>query len=220
MVWWAGRRRLPWVIGIVIAMSIATRMAISGMIGNPFLQFTTLLSCSDGLAMGAALSLWYRHDSARKMASPFLVLTVALLAAAMTVVGYHALWSPTEWATGPLGDWIFSIVCLFYTSLLWLVVSSRGAQRILEWAPLRQLGKISYGLYLYHGLIFIIVDKLIHYHTAPHTVTLCLLRAITVLVATVVVAHFSYTFFEGPILRLKGALANGQRQSATDTGAA
>ncbi|MCY1271263.1 O-acetyltransferase OatA [compost metagenome] len=220
VVWLAGRRFLPAVIVATIAMSIVARMAISHFTGNPFLQFATLLSCADGLVMGAALSLAHRAGLLQARAVPFFLAAAALMALSLGIVGYGNMWTPLGWATGKLGDWFFSILCLFFTALLGLLVRSQGLQNVLEWQPLRALGKISYGLYIYHGLILIVVDRLIHYHTAPHTTSLWLLRAGTVLVGTIITSWLSFRYFENPLLRYKDVLARSRAQPQTDVEAA
>lgn len=220
VVWWAGRRYLPAVIVATIAISIITRIAITHYTGNPFLQFTTLLSCADGLVMGAALSLAHREGTLKARAVPFFLVSASLLALSLWIVGYENLWTPLRWATGWLGDYLFSILCLFFTAVLALLVRSQALQQALEWPPLRALGKISYGLYLYHGLILIVIDRLIGYHTAPHTVSLWLLRAVTVLTGTIAISWLSFRYFENPLLRYKDVLARNRPQQQSDVEAA
>ena len=132
----------------------------------------------------------------------------ALLLAVVASIGYEALWKPTGWARSPIGDWLFSIICAFYSALLWRVLTRpRRLLAILEWAPLRQLGRISYGLYLYHGLILILTDRLLGYHLAPPSTALSVIRAVIVLGVTIVAAQLSFSIFESKFLRLKDVLA-------------
>ncbi|MGN8085504.1 acyltransferase family protein [Ralstonia sp. 22086] len=208
IIWWAGRRRLPWVIVMTVVLSIGARIAISQWTGNPFLQFATLPSCADGLAMGAGLSLLYGERQAPSWSGRLLTAAGLLLLAAVCLIGYEAMWTPTGWVRSPLGDWFFSIVCLFYSALLWYVLAGpRRLLAMLEWAPLRQLGKISYGLYLYHGLILILTDRFLGYHLAAPSTALRVIRAVIVLGVTIVVAQLSFSIFERKFLRLKDALA-------------
>ncbi len=60
------------------------------------------------------------------------------------------------------------------------------------------LGKISYGLYVYHGLAFVIFENSLR-GTRFHTVWVSILA----LAATIVMATLSYRFLEQPFLRIK-----------------
>jgi peptidoglycan/LPS O-acetylase OafA/YrhL len=62
--------------------------------------------------------------------------------------------------------------------------------------PLRYVGRISYGLYLYHWPIFMLGEKW-KFHTPFH------LYAVGLVALIFVIAALSYEFVEKPILRLK-----------------
>ena len=67
-----------------------------------------------------------------------------------------------------------------------LIASVHRTQRgVLTWAPLRYVGRISYGLYLWHFPVFTILK-------APFPIEL---------VATFVIAMCSYHLMEAPLLR-------------------
>jgi peptidoglycan/LPS O-acetylase OafA/YrhL len=66
--------------------------------------------------------------------------------------------------------------------------------RLLQWAPLRGIGRISYGLYLYHLPIYGVV-----LFPAPS-----LGRAAAAIAISLVVAGISYLAVERPILRYGG----------------
>jgi peptidoglycan/LPS O-acetylase OafA/YrhL len=92
----------------------------------------------------------------------------------------------------------FLLVALFTAAVIAevLVSPTGGLARGLSWAPLRRLGVISYGLYLWHlPLLFAIRSAL---PTASKWVVAPLLIAISL-----VVAEVSYRFLEQPFLRLK-----------------
>jgi peptidoglycan/LPS O-acetylase OafA/YrhL len=69
----------------------------------------------------------------------------------------------------------------------------------LSWGPLRYVGKISYGLYLYSLPIFVLAKS----EKLPHV------PAVFLLPVVFVVAGLSYEFIEKPCLRLKDRV--GQR---------
>jgi peptidoglycan/LPS O-acetylase OafA/YrhL len=71
-------------------------------------------------------------------------------------------------------------------------------RRVLSWAPLRGLGMISYGVYLWHWPIFLVLTRT---RTGLEGLTLVAVR----LLATLVISLLSYWIVEQPIRR--GALA-------------
>lgn len=82
---------------------------------------------------------------------------------------------------------------------------------VLRTPPLRYVGRISYGLYLYHYVILFLFG-IAPYQTeatgAGGAVTLA------ALLATFATASLSYEFLEGPLLRLKDRLAQPRPQKA------
>ena len=70
--------------------------------------------------------------------------------------------------------------------------------------PLVYLGRISYGLYVFHFLALILVDKLMKHFPAGHAVRGGLPLA---LLLTVIFATLSYYLYEAPFLRLKERFA-------------
>lgn len=73
-----------------------------------------------------------------------------------------------------------------------------GPSHIPRWAA--YLGKISYGLYVYHLLAVEFVDVLF---AAWHGFAIWILRTLLALLLTVAAAILSYAFLESPFLRLK-----------------
>jgi peptidoglycan/LPS O-acetylase OafA/YrhL len=70
--------------------------------------------------------------------------------------------------------------------------------------PLEYLGKISYGLYVYHQMCIWITDKILHVRNG--VLHMCL-REVVAFGITVAVSAVSYTVLEKPFLRLKQRFA-------------
>jgi peptidoglycan/LPS O-acetylase OafA/YrhL len=79
----------------------------------------------------------------------------------------------------------------------------------LNWSPLQHLGRISYGVYLYHPFVAWGVDAATGDRLAQWP------RVAACFAATVVVATLSWRFFEQPILRLKDRFRYGGAAKAT-----
>ena len=76
-----------------------------------------------------------------------------------------------------------------------------------KWKAVRYLGKISYGLYMFHGIVITLVLKSEYWFGDPENgLTLYLWRPLTILVLTIGLAALSYEFFEKNFLKLKGKL--------------
>jgi peptidoglycan/LPS O-acetylase OafA/YrhL len=71
--------------------------------------------------------------------------------------------------------------------------------------PLVYLGRISYGLYVFHGLSFAVILTIIPLHHP--SLAQFLMQIGTILLLTVLLASLSYRFLESPFLRLKDRFA-------------
>ncbi len=91
----------------------------------------------------------------------------------------------------------------FYSVLfgmLILVLSASQTVFVLENKMVNYLGKISYGLYVYHWLIAFLVIDFMHdnFGTVPYFIS-----TLSVLIVTILVSAISYELMEKPILRFK-----------------
>jgi len=93
----------------------------------------------------------------------------------------------------------YTIFGLFFFFLLGFLITNQedtAYSRFLSSAPMRFVGRISYGLYVYHGLCFFWVWRLF-----PNHGLLLLLPVAFGLVITV--SYVSFRYMESPFLRLK-----------------
>ncbi len=119
-----------------------------------------------------------------------------ILAVSLIVVTLIA----TDFASPIMHEGGFTILAATTALLLINLVSGQagGFTRLMETRPLVWVGKISYGLYLWHYPMF----KWIKYASAPWPVKLAL-----ALCATFAVASVSFYLIERPLLRLKQRFA-------------
>jgi peptidoglycan/LPS O-acetylase OafA/YrhL len=68
-------------------------------------------------------------------------------------------------------------------------------------------GKISYGLYLYHALVFVVLQKKFNFflYEGQPAIWINFLQVLIALFITFIVAHISYKYIEMKFLRLKSA---------------
>jgi peptidoglycan/LPS O-acetylase OafA/YrhL len=87
---------------------------------------------------------------------------------------------------------------LFITIILNLVYNKR-LLKVLEFKPFTYLGKISYGLYMYHQIMIVLCINILLKFDFVNTITLYILS----IISTVIVAGLSYEFLEKPFLKMK-----------------
>lgn len=126
--------------------------------------------------------------------------TVAYGAAILLIPSVHAPWTSMdlrglEWIL--FHTWMVAVVPMG----LQLVVSQRfpKLQRLFTWKPLLYTGRISYGLYLYHAVVFALSDEAAFHFGIPWGWW----AAPTKFLLTYLAAACSWWVLEEPLLRLK-----------------
>lgn len=184
-------------LGVIAAAPLLHHLLIStGFGASHFVERWTViagssiaLGCLVALVVDGALAVPSR---ARVLASPALPLTAGVLYAHSLLVGDilspHMSNMARAAGVAVLIAWIYA------------VPGSRLVE-VLEWPPFRYIGCISYGLYMWQGLLL---------STGPHRAVAQLWppEPIIGLVLLIVVAPLSYHLFEQPILALKARYSN------------
>lgn len=198
------RRWLPSFFAASIAAGVLTRAGLAATLGPEHITLKVLLpSCLDSLVAGALLAWVFSPASgmARSSANRWLQRAfpaVAVLFLGRCALDYFGIAKPFLAVAGPLVDAAFFVV---------VVARCAGgvpglAGRAMNLAPLQYLGRISYGLYLYHmfsGYIAgIIAGKLGCAVPAPGLARFALFFAMSVLAAAL-----SERLIERPCNRLK-----------------
>jgi peptidoglycan/LPS O-acetylase OafA/YrhL len=97
--------------------------------------------------------------------------------------------------------WAYSLLNYFFAVIIYGVAWEGWFTRFLEWRPLRYLGKISYGLYVYHFPIVWFAGRLVDVGVSEPI--LKPLVALVSLCGTILIASLSFRFLERPITNLK-----------------
>ena len=171
----------------------------------PLAIFPLPFSHMDAFAFGAYISRF----AIPKAKEQFLPLLVAL-----PIIGFGSQYI----ATGEIGTisslgyplllpkayqfiWGYTLLNYFFAITIYSVVKHGLFNRFLEWPPLRYLGKISYGLYVYHFPVMWFAIRVRDFGVVDPFAKPVI--ALISFIATLLVASLSYKYLEKPLLNLK-----------------
>jgi peptidoglycan/LPS O-acetylase OafA/YrhL len=199
VVWAFSRKQIERVcIGLVVG-SILLRL-------TGHIQFHNTLLQLDALGAGAWIAC--RRDLLTKLRR------YARPVACFMPLGYAAIHSYELNAVTQTVEVITS------AALLIVILDSRSyVAKLLKFQPLRYVGKVSYGIYLLHAMVFGIFTKLSFYPAMMMGTSIPKFFALMVIesAAVVMVASASYYLLERPFLMLKERFTVGAKRSAETT---
>lgn len=195
------RRYLMFVTGCAIICAPLFRLLCFQLEWGRVAALALLPGCSDMLGFGALLAIW--EDRGELTSKEGLLTTVFLRGGLIIFVGlqiHYLCGAPSViaeslrfTALGMVFTW-----CVFRTAI---GVAGRG-QKIMENSILIYLGKISYGLYIYHNFVRFVLT--------PHIQALGLNQYVEAVVrvsvmsaVTILLSALSWRLFESPLNRLK-----------------
>ncbi len=204
------------VIGVVVALPLRIMMS-QHYFGGSFGLAQITSSRVDGLLLGALCAL-YMHRNKRPVPMSYIIAAISI---GTMIVVFIAVFHHSELVS--TSTWILTVGITGFALLSGALVAVSQhhipfMQRILTYPPLRIMGKYSYGIYVYHLLVFIPLSGLIARHARVfenlnfvERFLLFLLEVGTILV----IAKVSFDYFENAFLRLKRFFTPGQEVSAT-----
>jgi peptidoglycan/LPS O-acetylase OafA/YrhL len=193
------------VAGCVLAFALRVVFTVKATAtSNEYWAYAFTPCRMDSLLIGSALvMLWFSRARAtlERFAAPTLAAVVLVLA---VDGGLHRGLHPTGDAfMSTVG---FTLLALGSSALVVLVLSRAGFRALFESAPLRWLGKYSYGIYVFHLPVSFLLTTRLHgwLLNATHMKLLSLLvAAAAVSGLTFLLAYASYQLYEKNFLRLK-----------------
>lgn len=200
IVWFLPRRTLPVFFIATIIGSVIFRAfyfnSLNSTPDGPALWVATP-AAFDALGVGALLSLWFRSRQKGLLAER----PVALLLIPCVLLGYWTLsWDPHAFYVWGELLWLLPGALL----VLGTAIGFKGPLgRFLEFAPFLFIGRISYGIYLYHLFVWNValgfgVRSGLSVYFAKGPSAFLIVSSLTVAVSA-----FSWWFFEKPINRWK-----------------
>jgi peptidoglycan/LPS O-acetylase OafA/YrhL len=196
---------IPTMIGFII-FGLFFRVYCIATSAPTLVRWVTIFGCIDSFAVGAVLAYLRQTKMLEKMRhlSPTVLLALPLAAFACFFLGRALM-------TLPEGN-IFlgfteSVDAVF---LAWLVAVSIGGVkgvwgRMLGWAPIVYIGRISYGIYVYHVFVIVAISPLLT--TWGLSAEAHAYGRIAVLIAvTLALSSLSWHLLEQPFLAWKDAI--------------
>jgi peptidoglycan/LPS O-acetylase OafA/YrhL len=160
------------------------------------------LFIADSLALGALGAIYFRSPRASRAYATLISVILAVGACALFLVGYpHGLLHRTDLVGAALQVVPFNLVfaaAIFASVALRPPILGAAATR-----PIRFLGDISYGLYLYHLIVFAEYDRIFPTESYSGRFGALLLRAMICATVSIAIAWFSRWKFEEIFLRRK-----------------
>ncbi len=194
------RRFLLKVLAGGIVLSFGLRIAIASAHHDVYSLTVTRL---DGLCAGAILAVLQSRGTLQRWRSGLLGLALGCgLLVAFTGLKFR----------GTGGAWFaatkYSLLAGLYAGAIgWLVCSPQArASRFLSSRPLRQIGRVSYGLYVWHPFVFGLTFRWLR-RDSPWV------QGGVAFALVLLVAHLSWYGFERPFLRWKNRLVPEARSS-------
>jgi len=177
-------------------------------------RWVTLLGCIDSFAVGALVA--YLRESKileRMWRSKTLVFAMPLAACASFFLGRALMTLPED------NVWLALTESVDAVFLAWVLAASLNGMnaryaRVLSWSPLVYLGKISYGIYVYHVFIIVLISPLLvplgmsEDHNA-------LGRIAILLALTVAASSLSWHWLEQPFIAWKNSLKTVRKPAPT-----
>ncbi len=175
------------------------------MIGNMIYWFS--FSHFDAFAIGGAINFLQQDFlGIGKKTWLYITLLICIIVASINTVALQAdglfqlstLGYPLHSTINSQHVWSYSILNLFFAALIWNTITAK--RTIFNFKPLQEIGKISYGMYIFHFAILVIFEKIgLHYYNN-------FLALMAYLIACILFAYVLYHGVEKRILSLKSKI--------------
>lgn len=191
------RRYLPATLVAFILGAVTFRAGCMMTDVSVFVRWMMLPGSIDSFALGALLACWKKSERPLPLASGIPGVALAAAALACWIVSRYFRFS-TSYGPYLAFTETFENVTLGWILLMTIQGWPGGAGKFFSWRPLVYLGKISYGIYVFHVMAHVILRPWLDgvgltMDDRLHT------RAIILCIASIGAASLSYRFLELPL---------------------
>ncbi len=196
---------------ILISISIGARFVLEFTGADWKIAYVTMFTCLDAFGLGAIMAYLFLHnqDFFKKLFSNRYLLIVSLL-----VFIANTYIRKTYWPQHNMLNERFIPSVFFFFLIGGAIIGYRGWLKLLLENPVSSyLGRISYGIYVYHNFVYNYYHKIEgspiikFFNTFPQIEHTPALRFIFLFVVTICIASVSWFIIEKPINALKDKLA-------------
>jgi peptidoglycan/LPS O-acetylase OafA/YrhL len=197
LIFFLDNKKIYYLIGLIVLFSVFLRYI---MLCNEFSVFYFTFTRLDSLALGALLSLLELKKAFKKSnISKFVALLIFTSFLSMILWIYY-----TGESNIIIETYKYLLLAIIYFALIGIIISLKEKNiinQILKNKFFSYSGKISYGLYVYHPLSFLIVFKFLNTQN-------WVLLLISCFLLSYLISSISYHFFEVKFLNLKKYFEN------------
>jgi peptidoglycan/LPS O-acetylase OafA/YrhL len=192
----------------VVVLSLAFRFYMSVAYGvqhgswGIFAAYFWTPSRADDLALGVLTAIVWSSPQSKlwiqRNVKYFYTALVAFAAALLAMLYWLVM--PSSFVAATFGR---SVYGLLFVSLLLVLLADRGSflASAFRWSPLRELGKVSYCVYIIHGAVIWTMFRFL-WHTEPSFDSWPAIGiSLAAFFVTIALAEFSWRFFEHPLIR-------------------
>jgi peptidoglycan/LPS O-acetylase OafA/YrhL len=201
-----------------ILFGLGFRIACIMVDTTTLMRWVTLLGCIDSFAVGGLVAYLGQTQVLHRMwQSKRLLFAMPLIACSCFFLGRALMTLPENSVWLALTESIDAIFLAWILAAALTGMNERYA-RLLSWAPLVYLGKISYGIYVYHVFIIILVSPMLvpYGMTEDHN---AFGRIAVLLAMTLAMSSLSWHWLEQPFLAWKKSLSSNPKKPAGPTAA-
>lgn len=188
----------------LVFISLISRYVIFYVLGAKYMINATLLSCADMMVMGAIFAQIKKYKYSVIIAWTILLLGLVVTLLSVLTMPMSAFWDSRNWASQRW--WLYTALGFLFSAIIFISYTHEHSGKenlLLKFIKnpfLVYTGKISYGLYMWHTLCYILLIMLSQkYGIFRHNSNLI----IPSLIISYIVATISFYFFEIKFLKLK-----------------
>jgi peptidoglycan/LPS O-acetylase OafA/YrhL len=207
--------KLLWILGAILVLCPISRFLYYGRPGYGYFTWNHL----DGLALGAIVAILARRRDWNRMQMLRLSILMMTLAILLALTGFPIGILTRRTAIGEALQYLPWNLAFAALLGLFLLIGSGSWKQLVAPPFVVFFGKISYGLYLYHLMVFIAYDWMSRRINSRFSLTLwerSWSRMVIASSVAVIVAYLSQRYFEAPFLRLKDRWPGQLKESKTE----
>jgi peptidoglycan/LPS O-acetylase OafA/YrhL len=202
-----GKRHAARLCIVVCAISVLIPIAVAPFWRTIELCDYPLITSAAALALGGWLATAQRSGLLERLQPYWPYIAAGSFLLLLPFVVHTAHFTLTGGSYTPFETLSRFDLVVFFTSIVALSLHPGLTQRLASTAWLRSIGRVSYGIYIYHLFFWRVFHLWARDLAGSHGGLVPAITAVIALICTPILAYTSYAFLEKPFLRLKDRFA-------------